>query len=267
MPKPGLPSKITARARRLPTGGRAAFHACRLLVVVAAAAGAMFLSGCADTRHAIVISVPEQRMLLLDNGVPVAVFPVSTSKFGTGDQAGTGQTPLGDLEIADKIGDGAPVGAVLKSRRRTGEIVAVDAPGRDAIVTRILWLRGLEARNDNAYDRFIYIHGTPEERNIGKPVSYGCVRMRSRDVVRLYDEVGKGARVYIRNQSVAEVAQPLLAPGATLALLGPPPSTPLVTEHAYLPPSPPTVGSSQGPIVVPSGDQAFNSPHSSAPSQ
>ena len=259
---PGHQRDLPARARRSPTGGRAAFRAGFL----AAAAGAvLFLSGCADTRHAIVISVPEQRMLLLDQGVPVAVFPVSTSKFGTGDQSGTGQTPLGDLEIAEKIGEGAPLGAVLKSRRRTGEIVAVDAPGRDAVVTRILWLRGLEARNGNAYGRFIYIHGTPEERNIGKPVSYGCVRMRSRDVVRLYDTVGKGARVYIRSQPIAEAAQPLLAHGATLALPGPPPSTPLQTTRSDLPPPAPAVGNSHGPVAIPPGNETFDQAGPTAP--
>jgi lipoprotein-anchoring transpeptidase ErfK/SrfK len=73
----------------------------------------------------------------------------------------------------------------------------VDAPGRDPIVTRILWLEGLEPQNQRAYDRYIYIHGTPEERNIGRPVSYGCVRMRSQDVIDLYERVGVGARVQI----------------------------------------------------------------------
>ncbi len=155
-------------------------------------------------------------MVVLNQGVPLAVYPVSTSKFGLGDVPGQGYTPLGELEVADKIGDGAPAGAVLKSRRPTGEIVAIDAPGRDAIVARILWLRGLEAQNQNAYDRYIYIHGTPEERNIGRPVSYGCVRMRSQDVMALYGTVGKGARVYIENAPLAEAAQPLLAPGVSL---------------------------------------------------
>ena len=71
-------------------------------------------------------------------------------------------------------------------------------PGRDPIVTRILWLRGREPQNANAYGRFIYIHGTPEERNIGRPASYGCVRMRSRDVIQLYDTSAVGARSHDR---------------------------------------------------------------------
>ena len=83
-------------------------------------------------------------MALLNDGKPIATYPVSTSKFGLGDSPGTKSTPLGDLEVARKIGAGAPSGAVFKSRRRTGEIVAPDSPGRDPIVSRILWLRGLE---------------------------------------------------------------------------------------------------------------------------
>jgi lipoprotein-anchoring transpeptidase ErfK/SrfK len=104
---------------------------------------------------------------------------------------------LGELEIANKIGDGAPAGTVFKDRRRTGEIIPVDAPGRDPIVTRIIWLRGREAQNANAFRRDIYIHGTPEERNIGRTASYGCIRMRSVDIINLYSQVGPGAQVSI----------------------------------------------------------------------
>lgn len=250
-----LGNKLAARAHRFAAGGRTAFRPGAAVVAITGAWAALFLGGCADTRHQIVISVPEQRLVLLDQGVPVAVYPVSTSKFGTGDRGGTGETPLGSLEIADKIGGDAPSGAVLKSRRRTGEVVAVDAPGRDAIVTRILWLRGREAGNENAYGRYIYIHGTPEERNIGRPVSYGCVRMRSRDVVKLYDAVGKGAQVYIRDVPLARAAGPLLAHGATLALLGPPPSRALATERSY---REPVVGSPPGPAVIPPGGETFD---------
>ena len=186
----------------------------RLLAGSLAVSGAF--SGCADREHQVVISVPEQRMVLLKNGVPLAVYPVSTSKFGLGDSPGTRATPLGELEIARKIGDGAPLGAVFKSREQTGEVLVPDAPGRDPIVTRILWLRGLEAGNSNAYGRYIYIHGTPEERRIGQPASYGCVRMRSRDVVQLYNEVGNGAKVFIRDQPLALASAPYLIAGAAI---------------------------------------------------
>jgi lipoprotein-anchoring transpeptidase ErfK/SrfK len=127
----------------------------------------------------------------------MATYPVSTSKFGLGDSLRSSRTPLGQMEVAKKIGDNAPLGAVFKDRVRTGEIVAPNSPGRDPIVTRILWLRGHEAQNANAFGRYIYIHGTPEERLIGTPASYGCIRMRSTDVVQLYNIVGVGAAVTI----------------------------------------------------------------------
>jgi lipoprotein-anchoring transpeptidase ErfK/SrfK len=160
---------------------------------------AFLFSSCAtrDVQHRVVISVKDQRLALLDRETLVAIYPVSTSKYGIGDWPRSYRTPLGELEVAQKIGDGMPPGTVFKDRRRTGEIVGVNAPGRDPIVTRIIWLRGLEWQNANAFRRDIYIHGTPEERNIGLPVSYGCVRMRSDDVIKLYDTVGRGARVTI----------------------------------------------------------------------
>ena len=164
-----------------------------------------------DTRHRIVVSIPEQRLALLDNGALMATYPISTSKFTIGDAPGSRGTPLGELEIAKKIGDGAVSGTVFKDRRPTGEILVPDAPGRDPIVSRILWLRGLETQNANAYGRYIYIHGTAEERNIGKRASYGCIRMRSRDVIQLYDIVGPRARVTIRDQPL-QAMLPGLAP-------------------------------------------------------
>jgi lipoprotein-anchoring transpeptidase ErfK/SrfK len=172
---------------------------------------AVLLSSCVapDTRHHVVVSIPEQRLALLDNGAVIATYPVSTSKFAIGDAPGSRGTPLGELEIAKKIGDSAPSGMVFKDRRPTGEILVPDAPGRDPIVTRILWLRGLEAQNANAYGRYIYIHGTPEERNIGTRASFGCIRMRSRDVIQLFDIVGPQARVTILNQPLAAMVPAL----------------------------------------------------------
>jgi lipoprotein-anchoring transpeptidase ErfK/SrfK len=160
---------------------------------------ALFLASCAapDTQHHIVISTRDQKLAVLDRGNLLATYPVSTSKFGLGDYLRSSRTPLGQFEVAKKIGDNAPLGAVFKDRVRTGEVVAPNSPGRDPIVTRILWLRGREAQNANAFGRYIYIHGTPEERLIGRPASYGCVRMRSTDVVQLYNVVGVGAAVTI----------------------------------------------------------------------
>jgi lipoprotein-anchoring transpeptidase ErfK/SrfK len=178
----------------------------------------VFLASCgtSDTQHRIVISAREQKLAVLDRGNLLAIYPVSTSKFGLGDQLGSYGTPLGKLEIADKIGDGASPGAVFRDRRRTGEIVAPDSPGRDPIVTRILWLRGREAQNANAFRRDIYIHGTPEERNIGLPVSYGCIRMRSSDIIKLYDMVGRGAEVTIVDAPLAAIV-PGLSSGTQMA--------------------------------------------------
>jgi lipoprotein-anchoring transpeptidase ErfK/SrfK len=183
----------------------------RKLLLLAAAA--ILITSCTtpDTRHHVVISIPQQRLALLDNGALLATYPISTSKFAIGDSPGSNGTPLGELEVARKIGGGAPLGAVFKDRRRTGEILVPDAPGRDPIVTRILWLRGRQAQNANAYARYIYIHGTPEERNIGTRASFGCIRMRSRDVIQLYDIVGPQARVTILNEPL-EAMVPALAP-------------------------------------------------------
>ena len=147
----------------------------------------------------IVVSVPDQTLALIDDGVVIARFPVSTSKFGLGDGSGSYATPLGTMAIASKIGANAPLGTVFKSRLPTGEILRPNAPGRDPIVTRILWLRGLEKRNARAFARNIYIHGTPEERLIGRPASYGCIRMRSRDVAQLFGAVGVGTKIEVAN--------------------------------------------------------------------
>jgi lipoprotein-anchoring transpeptidase ErfK/SrfK len=180
---------------------------------------AILLASCAapDMQHHIVISTREQKLALLDRGNLMATYPVSTSKFGLGDWPASSCTPLGELEIAKKIGGDAPSGAVFKDRRQTGEIVAPDSPGRDPIVTRILWLRGREAQNANAFARYIYIHGTPEERSIGLPVSYGCIRMRSSDIINLYNAVGPKTEVTIIDEPLASVI-PALAPRAQLVL-------------------------------------------------
>jgi lipoprotein-anchoring transpeptidase ErfK/SrfK len=145
----------------------------------------------------MVVSVPDQVLALVDRGKLIARYSISTSKFGTGDSNASFRTPLGTLFVSAKIGDRLPPGAVIKNRISTGEIVAVDAPGRDPIVSRVIWLRGMEAQNEKARDRCIYIHGTPEERRIGKPASFGCIRMRSRDIIDLYDHVHIGTHVLI----------------------------------------------------------------------
>lgn len=167
------------------------------------------------------VSVADQTLELRRYEHVVGRYPVSTSKFGVGDQPGYGGTPLGRLEVARKIGSGAPLGAVFRDRRPTGEVLKPDAPGRDPIVTRILWLKGLEPENRNAFDRYIYIHGTAEERHVGHPVSYGCIRMKSRDVLRVYNTVGIGAQVDIIPGPLPEPVKPAPAKQAIAATAQP----------------------------------------------
>ena len=163
-----------------------------------------------DTSNQLIVSVRDQKLMLLRNGTTVAVYPVSTSMFGLGDGWGRMTTPLGYLAVEKKIGDNVPVGAVFHNRRLTGEILQPNTPGRDPITTRIIWLRGLEAQNAHAFQRCIYIHGTPEEKKIGRPASYGCIRMKAKDVAELYNQLPVGAVVQITPDrlSKAEKAKP-----------------------------------------------------------
>lgn len=157
-----------------------------------------------DTRNQMVVSVRDQRLLLVKDGQPVKSYVVSTSKFGIGSKNGSNYTPLGNMEVARKIGDGYPSGMVFKSRRPTGEVIKPNAPGRDPIVGRIMWLHGKEAQNQNTFKRCVYIHGTPEESRLGTPASYGCIRMSMKDVVDLYDRIGEGAEVKVMRGSLLE---------------------------------------------------------------
>jgi hypothetical protein len=166
-----------------------------ILTVISATSA--FAAAPLDTSSELIISVRDQKLVLLRNGSKVATYPISTSMFGLGDARGHMTTPLGYLAVEKKIGDNVPVGAVFHKRRLTGEVLEPNAPGRDPITTRIIWLRGLEAQNAHAYQRCIYIHGTPEEKKIGRPASYGCIRMKSKDVAELYDQVPVGALVQI----------------------------------------------------------------------
>lgn len=155
---------------------------------------------------AIVVSVPEQKLYFYDSGGRrAASYPVSTSKFGLGDRRSSYATPTGRLEVAAKIGFGAKLGTVFHHGRPTGEVVRPNAPGRDPIVTRILALRGLEKHNAAALSRGIYIHGTADERHIGRPASYGCIRMKSRDVLELFEQVHSGTRVEITTDRVGSL--------------------------------------------------------------
>jgi hypothetical protein len=162
-----------------------------------------------DTSSQLIISVRDQKLMLVQNGGKEAIYPVSTSMFGLGDAWGRMTTPLGYLAVEKKIGDNAPVGAVFHNRRFTGEVLQPNAPGRDPVTTRIIWLRGLEAQNAHAFQRCIYIHGTPQEKTIGRPASYGCIRMKSSDVADLYNRVPVGAVVQIIPDRLPKTVQAL----------------------------------------------------------
>ena len=151
----------------------------------------------AVVKDGVAITLKDQKLTLIRNGKKVKDYDVSTSKFGIGSRNGSNCTPVGIHAVTSKIGEGQPSGMVFKSCRPTGEVVPVNARGRDPIVTRIIQLAGVESRNRNSHSRRIYIHGTPEERKIGRPASYGCIRMRSADVIDLFRNVYRGMPIAI----------------------------------------------------------------------
>lgn len=156
--------------------------------------------------HYLDISIAEQLLRVVECGQVVAEFPVSTAKNGPGQQKGSECTPTGWHQIRACIGADQPVNAVFIGRRPTGEIyspaLAQQYPQRDWILTRILWLSGLEpGKNrygnlDSAW-RYIYIHGSPDHEINGQPLSHGCVRMRNADLITLFKSVRAGCRVWI----------------------------------------------------------------------
>ncbi len=152
------------------------------------------------------VDIARQNLSLIDQGKTKKQYLVSTAKNGPGEQMGSECTPIGWHKIRAKIGDSQPLNAVYKGRRPTGEIycpaMAKQAPERDWILTRILWLAGLEP-GKNRYGsvdstwRYIYIHGCPDELMQGRPESHGCIRMLNRDVLDLFDRIEVGIMVFI----------------------------------------------------------------------
>jgi len=141
-----------------------------------------------------------------DGNILVRQYPVSTAANGLGEREGSYCTPRGRHRIAEKIGAGAPLWSAFKARVPTGEIwtpqLDQEHPGRDWILTRILWLEGLEPGKNrggtvDSHQRYIYIHGTNEEHRIGTPASHGCVRMKNADVADLFERVKVGTEVRI----------------------------------------------------------------------
>jgi L,D-transpeptidase YbiS len=143
------------------------------------------------------IDLATQTLELRRAGEIVYQFSVSSAAAGIGFEPGSMQTPTGRFQIYAKIGYGAPLGTVFKSRAPTGEIGSEELAD-DLVQTRILWLDGIEPENANTLGRYIYIHGTNHESTIGTPASHGCIRMRNRDVILLFDAVDTGNLVVIQ---------------------------------------------------------------------
>lgn len=159
-----------------------------------------------DRQLMIEISISQQKLFLKSFDTVLREYPVSTAKNGAGEKQDSECTPCGLHEIAEKIGGGSPSGTVFVGRKSTGETyhpeLRAQHPGRDWILTRILWLRGLEAGKNagnprDSYNRYIYIHGSPDDVPMGIPGSRGCIRMRNADVIELFERVDTGTLVNI----------------------------------------------------------------------
>ena len=159
---------------------------------------------------ALVVSIPEQKLAVVMKDKVYKSYRISTSRYGEGDALGSWCTPIGRLAVATKIGGSVPLGGVFQRRRYTGEVLSVNAPGRDPIVSRIIWLRGLDYTNKNAFHRCIYIHGTPEEDSLGKKASYGCIRMRSSDVIEIFNWINIGTEVAIADKAIGRAVKDLI---------------------------------------------------------
>src|SRR5436189_5758611 len=148
------------------------------------------------SQTSIHISIRDQRLTLKKDDTPIRDYPVSTSRFGIGTDEGSMKTPTGRFRVAEKIGGEMPSDTVFQARvaLKPGDPLP---PTEDWVMSRILWLDGLEQHNANTRERFIYIHGTKHEDKIGSPASHGCVRMRNADVIELFALVDQGAPVVI----------------------------------------------------------------------
>ena len=146
--------------------------------------------------QSLLVDTKTQTLRVVGESGDGPVYPVSTSKFGLGFEEGSFRTPTGRFRIAEKIGQGAPPWMTFKSRLPTG-LLAAPGGDEDLVLTRILWLEGLDPENANTRSRYIYLHGTNQEELIGTPSSHGCVRLRNDDMVDLFDRVTVGTPVLI----------------------------------------------------------------------
>ena len=170
------------------------------------------------TDNLIEISIADQALRISTAGI-CHLYSVSTAVNGVGEQSGSEKTPQGWHRIVAKIGQGQPQNAVFSGRRPTGEVyspeLAADHPERDWILSRIMWLQGLEVGRNRMGDvdsmrRYIYIHGTPDSEPMGQPKSHGCIRMRNSDVIELFDLVNAGTEVWIQPHSFSRIPCKLL---------------------------------------------------------
>ncbi|RLA07373.1 MAG: L,D-transpeptidase [Gammaproteobacteria bacterium] len=149
----------------------------------------------------IIINIEQQKLYLYQQDKLVKSYVISSSKYGTGQVAGSNKTPLGLHKIAKKFGNKATIGTIFKARANTGRIAKIltdkTKSKADNVTTRIMWLQGLERKNKNSYLRYIYIHGTDEEGFIGTPASHGCIRMKNTEVMELFNAVRVGVLVNI----------------------------------------------------------------------
>lgn len=164
-----------------------------------------------SAQKVVLIDATNQELLLIDQGQVTGRWVISTAEAGLGSRKGSTQTPLGVHRLAQKIGDGAPVGTVFRARQNTGRVARIltepgARSGEDNVTTRVMWLDGLEPGLNkggtvDSYQRFIYIHGTDEEGRLGAPASHGCIRMRNQDVIDLYNQVGEDTLVVIAQRN------------------------------------------------------------------
>lgn len=161
-----------------------------------------------DTEEILVVSLEEQCMYVLKGDSVYKEYHISGAALGAGNKSGSNQTPLGLHRIKERYGEEVPLGGILKSRQFTGEVATIYTDSvdveEDHVTTRIMWLEGMEpginkGGNVDSYNRYIYIHGTPEEGLIGQPASHGCIRMYNKEVVELFETSSVGDLVLILN--------------------------------------------------------------------
>ncbi len=163
--------------------------------------------GLKPEQYAIIINISKQSLYLIRDSKVVKSYPVSTSKYGTGNKEGSNKTPVGTHRISEKIGKDSKIGTIFKAGKNTKTIAKIYSDNtkiqQDYVTTRIICLEGLEeginkGSGVDSNKRCIYIHGTPEEGLIGKPSSRGCIRMKNSDIIELFDLVTKGTLIEIQ---------------------------------------------------------------------